>query len=149
MRSTPIDPKLGRGAELPGLCDDEGGGPAPRAQLPRAPVRPTPGSRRPVTALLFASSLSALSSPPLAASSAEARHSLSVVASSLQPCSAPFIERSPCRYRTYVVSVPTLVSFAWGIVANFLDPGTVFKIRLVGGFGDPALLDDFTTDKVV
>lgn len=48
-----------------------------------------------------------------------------------------------------MVSVPTLVSFAWGIVANFLDPGTVFKIRLVGGFGDPALLDDFTTDKVV
>ena len=49
------------------------------------------------------------------------------------------------QYRTYVMSVGVLITFAWNIVSNFLDPGTVFKIRLVKGFDDQSLLEDFTS----
>jgi len=35
------------------------------------------------------------------------------------------------QYRTYVVSSGTLVTVAWRAVSTFLDPGTVFKIKLV------------------
>jgi len=35
------------------------------------------------------------------------------------------------QYRTYVVSSGTLVTIAWRAVSTFLDPGTVFKIKLV------------------
>lgn len=52
------------------------------------------------------------------------------------------------RYRTYVVNVGTVVTFAWRAVSTFLDPGTVVKIRLVGGFHDLALLDDFSPAQV-
>jgi len=52
------------------------------------------------------------------------------------------------QYRTYVLSVGPLITFAWGVVSKFLDPGTVFKIRLAGGFDDAALLEDFTPDQV-
>ena len=48
------------------------------------------------------------------------------------------------QFRTYVVSVGSLVTFAWRAVSNFLDPGTVFKIRLVDTFtATPTVLADF------
>jgi len=47
-----------------------------------------------------------------------------------------------------VVSVGTMITFAWRIVSTFLDPGTVFKIRLVDNFNDKALLEDFTAPRI-
>jgi hypothetical protein len=52
------------------------------------------------------------------------------------------------QYRTFVLSVGTVITMAWRAVSNFLDPGTVFKIRLVGSFADRELLEDFTEEKV-
>jgi hypothetical protein len=52
------------------------------------------------------------------------------------------------QYRTYVMSLGVIITFAWNIVSNFLDPGTVFKIRLVTGFGDPVLLQDFSAEQI-
>ena len=41
-----------------------------------------------------------------------------------------------------------MITFAWRIVSTFLDPGTVFKIRLVNNFNDASLLEDFTAPRI-
>ena len=50
--------------------------------------------------------------------------------------------------RTYVVHVGRLIRFAWGIACNFLDPGTVYKICLLSGFHEQALLENFSPEQV-
>jgi len=58
---------------------------------------------------------------------------------------SPIIENNyPERqFATYVLPVGSLITLAWKVIAGFLDPGTAYKIRLVTGFQDPLLLDNF------
>jgi len=50
------------------------------------------------------------------------------------------------QFRTYIVSVGSLVTFGWRVVSSFLDPGTTHKIQLVDSLAapSPSLRADFT-----